>query len=65
MFVLPDTVDCRECMTCEKLAMHAQDGSYFCAANGQDVDCETVDDFRAPVWCPDLTEIERFCVSLL
>lgn len=63
--VLHDRIACRECMTCEKLAMHARDGLYFCSANGEDIDLEIVDDFMCPVWCPDLIDAERFLAALL
>lgn len=65
MIVLPATVDFRECMTCEHLRERVQDGSYYCGQNGEDVSGETVEAYRAPVWCPDLSEEERIFVSLL
>lgn len=63
--VLRDRIACRECMTCEKLAIHPEDGLYFCGDNGEDVDLEIVDDYMAPIWCPDLTDAERFLVALI
>lgn len=65
MLLLRDRVDWRECMTCEQLSARPDGGTYYCTRNDADVDPDIVEDYAAPIWCPDLSGEECLCAALL